>query len=108
MKHPNLGKSAYIVHKEIPEDPEPQSAIPTDFLKAVEHPNSEEAKNLNNKLEHLNQVNQIGSGSDQQVEAALKKPVKVGRRFFSVNIVRLIFSLSHFLVYKYSGERTPK
>ena len=92
MKHPNLGKSAYIVHKEIPEDPAPQSAIPTDFLKAVEHPNSEEAKNLNDKLEKLNQVNQIGSGSDSQVEAALKKPVKVGAIHFPIILLKFILS----------------
>ena len=76
LNYPDLGKSVYIVHKEIPRQKDPEPAIPECFTKAVEKPTSIEAKQLHETLEPLNSVNQTGHGKDQ-AEIALAKPVKV-------------------------------
>lgn len=75
--HPNLDNSVFIAHKELPSAPPPQPVVPENFLEAVEHPSSSAAKKLEESLEPLEAINQIGSGSDQKLETALSKPVQV-------------------------------
>lgn len=69
-------------HKVLPSEPKPQSAVPTQFLEAVEHPQSSAAKDLKKTLEPLDAVNQIGRGPNKQTELALTQPIKVIRSFF--------------------------
>ena len=85
LNYPDLGKSVYIVHKEIPRQKDPEPAIPECFTKAVEKPTSIEAKQLHDTLEPLNSVHQTGHGKDQ-AEIALAKPVKVKSLFHTCYI----------------------
>lgn len=70
LKYPKLDTSAYISHKTLPSEPEPQSAVPQDFLDQI----------------HVKR-DQKGGGADPQVEEALQNPVKVS--YSHVFIVRL-------------------
>ena len=77
LRYPNINRSAFVEHKELPTEPSPQSVVPQKFLNAVEHPKSEDAKELQKSQEPLDAVNQIGRGTSEETEAALRQPIKV-------------------------------
>ena len=73
MKYPDLDTSAYIAHKKLPAEIEPQPVVPQTFLDFADNKKTKDTEAFKKNLLPL----QEGAGLDSKTAEALKKPVKV-------------------------------
>lgn len=73
LRYPDLDKSTYIAHKQLPKEIEPQSAVPQTFQDFVANKHTKDTEAFKKSLGPI----QEGAGLDEQTSEALKKPIKV-------------------------------